>query len=120
MAKKRTLDELRQNKEYGYKPPKTKKKGNKERPLAEWEKNIGKKSKKKKPVNGFYKDTKVRKTRGIEVNGHKIPNPKLHQQVSFIKSGIRILGYAALWWSIDIAATLLIMSEVVGIGEELV
>lgn len=101
MVKKRTLDELRQNKEYGYKPPRPKKK-------------------KKKPANGFYKDTKVRKTRGIEVNGHKIPDPKLHQQVSFIKSGIRILGYAALWWSIDIAATLLILSEVVGIGEELV
>jgi len=50
----------------------------------------------------------------------KIPDPKLHQQISFIKSGIRILGYAALWWSIDIAAILLILSEVVGIKEELV
>jgi hypothetical protein len=50
----------------------------------------------------------------------KLPDPKLHQQVSFIKSGIRILGYGALWWSIDIAVTLLILSEVVGIGEELV
>ena len=52
--------------------------------------------------------------------GHKLPDPKLHQQISFIKSGIRILGYAALWWSIDIAAILLILSEVVGIKEELV
>ena len=50
----------------------------------------------------------------------KLPDPKLHQLVSFIKSGIRILGYAALWWSIDIAATLLILSEVVGVYEELV
>lgn len=57
---------------------------------------------------------------GIKINNHKIPDPKLHQQISFIKSGIRILGYAALWWSIDIAAILLILSEVVGIGEELV
>ena len=48
------------------------------------------------------------------------PDARKHQIVSFIKSGIRILGYAALWWSIDIAATLLILSEVVGIGEELV
>jgi hypothetical protein len=57
---------------------------------------------------------------GIKINDHKIPDPKLHQQISFIKSGIRILGYAALWWSIDIAAILLILSEIVGIGEELV
>jgi len=76
--------------------------------------------KKSKKQNWAYSDTKVKKPRGIEVDGHKIPDPKLHQQVSFIKSGIRILGYAALWWSIDIAATLLILSEVVGIGEELV
>ena len=53
-------------------------------------------------------------------NLDKLPDPKLHQQVSFIKSGIRILGYAALWGSIDIAATLLILSEVVGVYEELV
>jgi hypothetical protein len=76
--------------------------------------------KKSKKQNWAYSDTKVKKPRGIEVDGHKIPDPKLHQQVSFIKSGIRILGYAALWWSIDIAATLLILSEIVGIGEELV
>jgi hypothetical protein len=67
-----------------------------------------------------YNDTKVRNEKAIKINGYKLPDPKLHQQVSFIKSGIRILGYAALWWSIDIAATLLILSEVVGIGEELV
>ena len=76
--------------------------------------------KKSKKQSWAYSDTKVKKPRGIEVDGHKIPDPKLHQQISFIKSGIRILGYAALWWSIDIAATLLILSEVVGIGEELV
>jgi|TARA_B110000483_G_scaffold37241_1_gene45829 hypothetical protein len=58
--------------------------------------------------------------KGIMINDHKVPDPRLHQQISFIKSGIRILGYAALWWSIDIAAILLILSEVVGIGEELV
>ena len=57
---------------------------------------------------------------GIEINGQKIPDPKLHQKISFIKSGIRILGYGALWYSLDIAAILLILSEIVGIGEELV
>ena len=77
--------------------------------------------KKSKRQSWEYSDTKVRKLdKSVRINGHKIPDPKLHQQVSFIKSGIRILGYAALWWSIDIAATLLILSEVVGIGEELV
>ena len=68
--------------------------------------------KKSKTQNWAYSDTKVKVD--------KLPDPKLHQQVSFIKSGIRILGYAALWWSIDIAATLLILSEVVGVYEELV
>ena len=53
-------------------------------------------------------------------NLEKLPDPRLHQIISFVKSGIRILGYAALWWSIDIAATLLILSEVVGVYEELV
>ena len=68
--------------------------------------------KKSKKQSWEYSDTKVK----ID----KLPDPKLHQQISFIKSGIRILGYAALWWSIDIAATLLILSEVVGVYEELV
>ena len=69
--------------------------------------------KKSKKQSWEYNDTKIRKL-------DKLPAPKLHQQVSFIKSGIRILGYAALWWSIDIAATLLILSEVVGVYEVLV
>ena len=51
---------------------------------------------------------------------NKMPNQKWHQIISFIKSGIRILGYGALWFSLDIAVILLILSEVVGIGEELV
>lgn len=50
----------------------------------------------------------------------KIPDPKLHQTISFIKSGIRILGYGALFYSLDIAAILLILSEIIGIIEELV
>jgi len=50
----------------------------------------------------------------------KHPDPKKHLIASLIKSGIRILGYGALWYDISIAATLLILSEVVGIGEEMV
>ena len=26
----------------------------------------------------------------------KLPDPKLHQQISFVKSGVRIVGYAAI------------------------
>lgn len=50
----------------------------------------------------------------------KHPDPKKHLIASLVKSLIRLLGYAALWYDISIAATLLILSEVVGIGEELV
>ena len=50
----------------------------------------------------------------------ELPDARRHQQISFIKSGIRILGYGALWWDLDIAVTLLILSEIVGIGEEMV
>ena len=48
------------------------------------------------------------------------PDAKKHQIVSFIKSGIRILGYIFIPFNIDVAVTLLIVSEGVGIIEELV
>jgi hypothetical protein len=54
------------------------------------------------------------------MNKQKLPDAKKHQIISFIKSGIRILGYGALWYSLDTAIILLILSEIVGIGEELV
>ena len=50
----------------------------------------------------------------------KIPDPKLHQQISVIKSGVRILGYAAIPFSLGWAVVFLILSEVIGIIEELV
>jgi len=56
----------------------------------------------------------------VKSSVHNIPDPKLHQQISFIKSGIRILGYAALCYSLDIAVGLLILSEGIGVIEELV
>ncbi len=57
---------------------------------------------------------------GIQINGQKIPDPKLHQKISFIKSGIRIVGYFLLPFSLEIAAGVLILSEIIGIIEELV
>jgi len=53
-------------------------------------------------------------------NLDKLPDPKLHQIISFIKSGIRIIGYACIPFSLLWATVFLILSEVVGIIEELV
>mgnify|MGYP003337946963 FL=1 len=48
------------------------------------------------------------------------PNAKKHQQISFLKSGIRILGYIVLLFNLNVAVSLLVISEVIGILEELV
>ena len=50
----------------------------------------------------------------------KYPDPDKHQLISFIKSGIRILGYGLIPFSLVWATIVLILSEVVGIIEELV
>ena len=55
-----------------------------------------------------------------EVDLEKLPDPRAHQIISFIKSGIRILGYIVLPFDIIISALLLIFSEAVGIYEEMV
>lgn len=48
------------------------------------------------------------------------PDARKHQIVSFIKSGIRILGYVLIPFDLFWAAGILVVSEVVGIIEELV
>ena len=53
-------------------------------------------------------------------NKKKHPDPKNHQVVSFIKSGIRILGYILLPFNIGAAAVVLTISEGIGIVDELV
>jgi hypothetical protein len=61
-------------------------------------------------IDGWkYKDTKI-----------KHPDAKKHQIISFIKSGVRILGYGLLIINLPIAVGVLIFSEVIGIIEELV
>lgn len=56
----------------------------------------------------------------------ELPDAKKHQQISFIKSGIRIFGYLLLFgipFAIEFAiwaALILIVSEIVGVVEELV
>ena len=61
--------------------------------------------------NWTYPDTKVRK---------KLPDARAHQIISFFKSGVRILGYFLLLVDLEVAVTFLILSEMVGIIEELV
>jgi hypothetical protein len=57
----------------------------------------------------------------VEVNGQKLPDPKLHQTISFIKSAIRLgacaFGFFGLY---ELGFIGLFLAELVGIGEELV
>ena len=53
-------------------------------------------------------------------NENKYPDPIMHKYVSFAKSAIRIIGYAILPFNITIAAVVLVISELLGVGEELV
>ena len=48
------------------------------------------------------------------------PDARKHQIVSFIKSGIRILGYILIPFDIIWAVSALVVSEIIGIIEELV
>ncbi len=61
----------------------------------------------------YFKNNKMK-------NLEKFPDPDKHQKISFLKSGIRILGYVCLPFSIITATILLVTSEIVGIYEELV
>ena len=57
----------------------------------------------------------------IEIDGQKIPDPKTHQTISFIKSAIRLgacsIGFYGMF---EIGFIGLFLAEIVGIGEELV
>ena len=70
-----------------------------------------------KKESWMYSDTKVKTTKK---DLSKLPDPKKHQMISFIKSGIRMVGYVALPFSLGWAVTFLILSEGIGIIEELV
>lgn len=50
----------------------------------------------------------------------KQPDPQLHQQISFMKSTIRIAGYFCLLFSIGWGVAFLVLSEFLGIVEETV
>ena len=55
-----------------------------------------------------------------KANLKTIPNPDKHQKISFIKSGVRILGYCFIPFNVIVAMGFLILSEALGIVEELV
>jgi hypothetical protein len=66
---------------------------------------------------------KIKNTKDIKLNTEikkYMPNQKWHRYVSFMKSGVRILGYALIPFNLGWAVTFLILSEGIGIIEELV
>ena len=54
------------------------------------------------------------------LNLANMPDQKKHQIVSFIKSAIRIIGYIFIPINLIAATVLLVISELVGIVEEMV
>lgn len=63
-----------------------------------------------------YPDTSIKKS----INKEDYPDAGKHQVLSFVKSGIRIFGYALILLDLTAAVFVLIASEIVGIIEELV
>jgi len=49
-----------------------------------------------------------------------MPDQKKHQIISFIKSGVRILGYCFIPFNLITATIILVLSEVIGVLEEMV
>jgi hypothetical protein len=76
---------------------------------------------KKNPLNS-YRDKMIQKVEDYKSvkDLDKMPNQKWHQIVSFIKSGVRIVGYCFIPFNLVVATTLLILSEVIGVIEEIV
>lgn len=72
-------------------------------------------------LNPHYEDltgkpNPMKDTKNIE----SMPNQYYHRLVSFIKSSVRIVGYGFIPVDLFIATVFLILSEVIGILEELV
>lgn len=64
----------------------------------------------------YFKEKTPPKVKNID----QMPDQKWHRRISFIKSGIRIAGYALIPFNLITATVVLVISEVVGIVEELV
>jgi hypothetical protein len=76
---------------------------------------------KKNPLNS-YRDKMIQKVEDYKSDKDidKMPNQKWHQIISFIKSGVRIVGYCFIPYNLIVATTLLVVSELIGIIEEIV
>jgi hypothetical protein len=61
----------------------------------------------------YFKNQKMK-------NLDQMPDQKWHRRISFLKSGIRIVGYCFIPLNLITATALLVVSEAVGIIEELV
>ncbi len=85
-----------------------------------WERSVKKQQMsdgKTEALNGtYFTHKKIQTVKHID----QMPDQKWHRRVSFIKSGIRILGYCFIPFNLITATVLLIISEGVGIFEELV
>lgn len=75
-----------------------------------------------KKESTLYRDTEFKHQKGsIEIDGQKIPDPKLHQRISFLKSAIRLGACAfGFFGMFELGFIGLFLAEIVGIGEELV
>ena len=75
----------------------------------------------KKVMEDLYNRDERENTSSLEINGQKVPDPKLHQTISFIKSAIRLGACAFGFFGFyEIGFISLFLAEIVGIGEELV
>jgi len=89
-----------------------------------WERSVKKQNQmsdgKTETLRGTYFSHKKVPVTNVEHTLGLMPDQKWHRIVSFIKSGIRIAGYIFIPFNLWIATGLLIVSEIVGIIEELV
>jgi hypothetical protein len=53
-------------------------------------------------------------------NIESMPNQYWHKKISFIKSAVRIIGYGFIPFNLFVATLILIISEAIGVVEEMV
>ena len=77
----------------------------------------------------FKQNMEIDKNKVIKTNPRMVkegvdlinmPNQYWHRIISFVKSGVRLIGYAFIPFDLMVATMILIFSEVIGILEELV
>jgi len=77
----------------------------------------------------FKQNMEIDKNKVIKTNPRMVkegadlinmPNQYWHRIISFVKSGVRLTGYAFIPFDLLVATLILIISEIIGIVEELV